>query len=110
VEKYSKAQGRTAVSFNQTDLVCCRTLQGHSGKVGHWFDFGFLPQNCGAAFASSLSVRVVTWELNLEVLEPSEVSHLLLQLWKLILDGGSVSNSSLITIHGEEDWVTESTS
>jgi hypothetical protein len=33
VEKYSKAQGRTAVSFNQTDLVCCRTLLGHSGKV-----------------------------------------------------------------------------
>uniref|UniRef100_A0A453H1S4 Uncharacterized protein n=1 Tax=Aegilops tauschii subsp. strangulata TaxID=200361 RepID=A0A453H1S4_AEGTS len=33
VEKYSKAQGRTAVSFNPTDLVCCRTLQGHSGKV-----------------------------------------------------------------------------
>jgi hypothetical protein len=21
------------VSFNPTDLVCCRTLQGHSGKV-----------------------------------------------------------------------------
>jgi guanine nucleotide-binding protein G(I)/G(S)/G(T) subunit beta-1 len=36
VERYSKAQGRTPVSFNQTDLVCCRTLQGHSGKVG-WY-------------------------------------------------------------------------
>jgi hypothetical protein len=34
VARYSKAQGRAAVSFNPTDLVCCRTLQGHSGKVG----------------------------------------------------------------------------
>ncbi|TVT98548.1 hypothetical protein EJB05_56161 [Eragrostis curvula] len=34
VARYSKTQGRAAVSFNSTDLVCCRTLQGHSGKVG----------------------------------------------------------------------------
>lgn len=30
---YSAAQGRTPVSFGATDLVCCRTLQGHTGKV-----------------------------------------------------------------------------
>lgn len=25
--------GRAPVSFGPTDLVCCRTLQGHTGKV-----------------------------------------------------------------------------
>lgn len=40
VAKYSKSQGRAPVSFNPTDLVCCRTLQGHSGKV---VDFGLSP-------------------------------------------------------------------
>jgi hypothetical protein len=30
------------VSFNPTDLVCCRTLQGHGGKVGaHELTFPF---------------------------------------------------------------------
>ncbi|MQM06988.1 hypothetical protein Taro_039822 [Colocasia esculenta] len=30
---YSRTRGKAAVSFNSTDLVCCRTLQGHTGKV-----------------------------------------------------------------------------
>lgn len=33
VAKYSAAQGRSPVKFGATDLVCCRTLQGHTGKV-----------------------------------------------------------------------------
>ena len=33
VASFAAAQGKTAVSFGQTDLVCCRTLQGHTGKV-----------------------------------------------------------------------------
>lgn len=33
VAGYSRSLGRTAVSFGPTDLVCCRTLQGHTGKV-----------------------------------------------------------------------------
>lgn len=33
VAGYSRTQGRAAVSFGSTDLVCCRTLQGHTGKV-----------------------------------------------------------------------------
>ncbi|KAL8151333.1 hypothetical protein V2J09_021141 [Rumex salicifolius] len=33
VAQYAAAQGKTPVSFEQTDLVCCRTLQGHTGKV-----------------------------------------------------------------------------
>uniref|UniRef100_A0A7N0T1I4 Uncharacterized protein n=1 Tax=Kalanchoe fedtschenkoi TaxID=63787 RepID=A0A7N0T1I4_KALFE len=30
---YAKSQGKTPVTFGPTDLVCCRTLQGHTGKV-----------------------------------------------------------------------------
>ena len=34
VEGYAKSQGKAPVCFGPTDLVCCRTLQGHTGKVG----------------------------------------------------------------------------
>lgn len=37
VAGYAKSQGRTAVNFSSTDLVCCRTLQGHTGKVSHCY-------------------------------------------------------------------------
>ncbi|XP_071698066.1 guanine nucleotide-binding protein subunit beta-2 isoform X1 [Rutidosis leptorrhynchoides] len=33
VAGYAKSQGKTPVAFGPTDLVCCRTLQGHTGKV-----------------------------------------------------------------------------
>lgn len=33
VAGYARSQNRTPVSFGPTDLVCCRTLQGHTGKV-----------------------------------------------------------------------------
>lgn len=33
VAGYARGQGRTPVTFGPTDLVCCRTLQGHTGKV-----------------------------------------------------------------------------
>ncbi|KAK9164121.1 hypothetical protein Syun_005023 [Stephania yunnanensis] len=33
VAGYARSIGRTAVSYGPTDLVCCRTLQGHTGKV-----------------------------------------------------------------------------
>jgi hypothetical protein len=55
VEKYSKAQGRTAVSFNQTDLVCCRTLLGHSGKVVDRLTLVSLTQLRGSFCKFSLS-------------------------------------------------------
>ncbi|KAL3843462.1 hypothetical protein ACJIZ3_000865 [Penstemon smallii] len=32
VATYARAQGKTPVTFGPTDLVCCRTLQGHTGK------------------------------------------------------------------------------
>ncbi|CAN1255705.1 Guanine nucleotide-binding protein subunit beta-2 [Linum perenne] len=33
VSGYCKSQGKSPVTFSPTDLVCCRTLQGHTGKV-----------------------------------------------------------------------------
>jgi guanine nucleotide-binding protein G(I)/G(S)/G(T) subunit beta-1 len=33
VAGYAKSQGRTPVTFGPTDILCCRTLQGHTGKV-----------------------------------------------------------------------------
>jgi len=33
VAGYARSQGRSPVTFGPTDLVCCRTLQGHAGKV-----------------------------------------------------------------------------
>lgn len=30
---YARSQGKTPITFGPTDLVCCRTLQGHTGKV-----------------------------------------------------------------------------
>ncbi|KHN20072.1 Guanine nucleotide-binding protein subunit beta-2 [Glycine soja] len=30
---YARSQGRAPVTFGPTDLVCCRALQGHTGKV-----------------------------------------------------------------------------
>ncbi|ERN17497.1 guanine nucleotide-binding protein subunit beta-2 [Amborella trichopoda] len=33
VAGYAKSIGKTPVSFGPTDLVCCRTLQGHTGRV-----------------------------------------------------------------------------
>nr|XP_019707439.1 guanine nucleotide-binding protein subunit beta isoform X2 [Elaeis guineensis] len=33
VAGYAKSHGKTAISLGSTDLVCCRTMQGHTGKV-----------------------------------------------------------------------------
>uniref|UniRef100_A0A0C9QSG6 TSA: Wollemia nobilis Ref_Wollemi_Transcript_11855_1801 transcribed RNA sequence n=1 Tax=Wollemia nobilis TaxID=56998 RepID=A0A0C9QSG6_9CONI len=33
VATYAKNSGCTGLSFSSTDVVCCRTLQGHTGKV-----------------------------------------------------------------------------
>lgn len=33
VADYARSQGKTPLTFGPTDLVCCRTLQGHTGKV-----------------------------------------------------------------------------
>lgn len=33
VAGFARSQGKSRVTFGPTDLVCCRTLQGHTGKV-----------------------------------------------------------------------------
>ncbi|KAE9448571.1 hypothetical protein C3L33_19517, partial [Rhododendron williamsianum] len=33
VAGYARSQGKSPITFGPTDLVCCRTLQGHTGKV-----------------------------------------------------------------------------
>lgn len=40
VAGYAKSQGKSPVTFGPTDLVCCRTLQGHTGKVRVTFSSG----------------------------------------------------------------------
>lgn len=47
---YAKSQGRTAVTFGPTDLVCCRTLQGHTGKVPFVLYFLLSFVMCNALF------------------------------------------------------------
>lgn len=42
VAGYARSQGKTPVTFGPTDLVCCRTLQGHTGKVGFLIKFFLL--------------------------------------------------------------------
>lgn len=37
VAGYARSQGKTSVTFGPTDLVCCRTLQGHTGKVSLFY-------------------------------------------------------------------------
>lgn len=42
VATYARSQGRTPISFGPTDLVCCRNLQGHTGKVEFFLSFSTL--------------------------------------------------------------------
>ena len=37
VAAFARSQGKRPVCFGATDLVCCRTLQGHTGKVRFLF-------------------------------------------------------------------------
>lgn len=58
VAGYARSQGKTPVTFGPTDLVCCRTLQGHTGKVGFsnliFFSFSF--SNYFSIYFSSMIV------------------------------------------------------
>lgn len=44
VSGYARSQGKTPVIFGPTDLVCCRILQGHTGKVDTFFNLWILFQ------------------------------------------------------------------
>ncbi|KAK0583426.1 hypothetical protein LWI29_036872 [Acer saccharum] len=57
VAEYAKSQGRTPVSFGPTDLVCCRTLQGHTGKV---YSLDWTPER-NRIVSASQDGRLIVW-------------------------------------------------
>nr|AEQ61903.1 GTP-binding protein beta subunit [Salvia miltiorrhiza] len=57
VAGYARAQGQTRVSFGPTDLVCCRTLQGHSGKV---YSLDWTPER-NRIVSASQDGRLIVW-------------------------------------------------
>eukprot|EP00268_Persea_americana_P023140 TRINITY_DN2281_c0_g2_i2.p1 TRINITY_DN2281_c0_g2~~TRINITY_DN2281_c0_g2_i2.p1 ORF type:complete len:378 (-),score=52.47 TRINITY_DN2281_c0_g2_i2:509-1642(-) len=54
---YARGQARAAISFGQTDLVCCRTLQGHTGKV---YSLDWTPEKHRIVSASQ-DGRLIVW-------------------------------------------------
>ncbi|KAJ4781098.1 Guanine nucleotide-binding protein subunit beta [Rhynchospora pubera] len=57
VATYTKNQGRSPVNFSATDLVCCRTLQGHTGKV---YALDWTPEKNWIVSASQ-DGRLIVW-------------------------------------------------
>ncbi|KAJ4880755.1 Guanine nucleotide-binding protein subunit beta [Raphanus sativus] len=57
VANYTAAQGRSPVKFGATDLVCCRTLQGHTGKV-HSLDW---TRESNRVVSASQDGRLIVW-------------------------------------------------
>ncbi|KAK4761277.1 hypothetical protein SAY87_006170 [Trapa incisa] len=57
VSAYARAQGRIPVSFGPTDLVCCRTLQGHTGKV---YSLDWTPER-NRIVSASKDGRLIVW-------------------------------------------------
>ncbi|KAI3815166.1 hypothetical protein L1987_14824 [Smallanthus sonchifolius] len=57
VAGYARAQGKTPVAFGPTDLVCCRILQGHTGKV-HSLDW--TPEK-NRIVSASQDGRLIVW-------------------------------------------------
>nr|GLL47381.1 guanine nucleotide-binding protein subunit beta-2 [Ipomoea trifida] len=57
VAGYAKSQGKTPVSFGATDLVCCRTLQGHTGKV---YSLDWTPEK-NRIVSASQDGRLIVW-------------------------------------------------
>ncbi|KAL0763750.1 hypothetical protein Bca101_079901 [Brassica carinata] len=57
VAKYSAAQGRSPVKFGATDLVCCRTLLGHTGKV---YSLDWTPER-NRIVSASQDGRLIVW-------------------------------------------------
>ncbi|KAK1358679.1 Heterotrimeric G protein beta 2 subunit [Heracleum sosnowskyi] len=57
VAGYSKAQNKLPVTFTPTDLVCCRTLQGHSGKV---YSLDWTPEK-NRIVSASQDGRLIVW-------------------------------------------------
>ncbi|VFQ72165.1 unnamed protein product [Cuscuta campestris] len=57
VASYARSQGKTPVSFGPTDLVCCRTLQGHTGKV---YSLDWTPEK-NRIVSASQDGRLIVW-------------------------------------------------
>ncbi|GKV42846.1 hypothetical protein SLEP1_g50209 [Rubroshorea leprosula] len=57
VAGYARAQGRSPVTFGPTDLVCCRTLQGHTGKV---YSLDWTPER-NRIVSASQDGRLIVW-------------------------------------------------
>ncbi|KAJ9135528.1 hypothetical protein P3X46_032705 [Hevea brasiliensis] len=57
VAGYARAQGKSQVSFGATDLVCCRTLQGHTGKV---YSLDWTPEK-NRIVSASQDGRLIVW-------------------------------------------------
>lgn len=57
VAGYSRAQNKQPVTFTPTDLVCCRTLQGHSGKV---YSLDWTPEK-NRIVSASQDGRLIVW-------------------------------------------------
>ncbi|RVW16859.1 Guanine nucleotide-binding protein subunit beta-1 [Vitis vinifera] len=67
VAGYARAQGKSPVTFGPTDLVCCRTLQGHTGKeclkaLGlAWFLKGIKEREKNRIVSASQDGRLIVW-------------------------------------------------
>ncbi|XP_044487993.1 guanine nucleotide-binding protein subunit beta-2-like [Mangifera indica] len=57
VAGFARARGETPVSFAPTDLVCCRTLQGHTGKV---YSLDWTPDR-NRIVSASQDGRLIVW-------------------------------------------------
>ncbi|GLT86234.1 hypothetical protein SLE2022_043880 [Rubroshorea leprosula] len=57
VAGYARAQGSIPVTFGPTDLVCCRTLQGHTGKV---YSLDWTPER-NRIVSASQDGRLIVW-------------------------------------------------
>ncbi|GFQ00972.1 guanine nucleotide-binding protein subunit beta-2 [Phtheirospermum japonicum] len=57
VAGYARSQGKTPVTFGPTDLVCCRTLQGHTGKV---YSLDWTPEK-NRIVSASQDGRLIVW-------------------------------------------------
>ncbi|XP_010935069.1 guanine nucleotide-binding protein subunit beta isoform X2 [Elaeis guineensis] len=54
---YAKSHGKTAISLGSTDLVCCRTMQGHTGKV---YSLDWAPER-NRIVSASQDGRLIVW-------------------------------------------------
>jgi len=57
VAGYARSQGKTPVCFGPTDLVSCRTLQGHTGKV---YSLDWNPEK-NRIVSASQDGRLIVW-------------------------------------------------